>query len=129
MRTTPTTLKMPYLAMSHTRSATLFRSFVAVSLISLLFFGSVGCVYRIPIQQGNFLESKDIDQVTTGMTQAQVRYLLGTPMIADPFTKDRWDYVYYLKTNTMTAPIQQHFVVYFDQGKVSRIEQVEPSKK
>ena len=129
MRTTLTTLKMMQPAMPHARFATVLRGFVAVSLITLLLLGGSGCVYRIPIQQGNFLESKDIDQVTTGMTQAQVRYLLGTPMIADPFTKDRWDYVYYLKTNTMTAPIQQHFVVYFDQGKVSRIEQVESSKK
>jgi outer membrane protein assembly factor BamE (lipoprotein component of BamABCDE complex) len=56
-----------------------------------------GCVYRPDIQQGNFLEVKDVDQVTTGMTRSQVRYLLGTPMISDPFEAQRWDYIYTLK--------------------------------
>ena len=129
MHTTVTTLKMMHPAMPHAQFALLLRRFFAVSLLSLCFLGGVGCVYRIPIQQGNFLNAKDIEQVTPGMTQSQVRYLLGTPMIADPFTKDRWDYMYYLKTNTMTSPVQQHFVVYFDQGKVSRVEQVDLSKK
>ena len=31
------------------------------------------------------------------MTRSQVRYLLGTPMVADSFNKERWDYIYYLK--------------------------------
>lgn len=115
--------------MSPTQFLLTLRSFVAVSLLGLLFLGSSGCVYRIPIQQGNFLDTKDIEQVTTGMTQSQVRYLLGTPMIADPFTKDRWDYMYYLKTNTMTSAVQRHFVVYFDQGKVSRVEKIDLANK
>lgn len=107
----------------------LLRALVPAGLLTLLMLISSACVYHIPIQQGNLLDTKDIEQVTTGMTQAQVRYLLGTPMIADPFTKDRWDYVYYLKTNKMTSPTQRHFVVYFDQGRVNRIEQLEPLKK
>jgi len=35
--------------------------------------------------------------VKEGMTRSQVRYLLGTPMVADSFDKERWDYIYYLK--------------------------------
>jgi outer membrane protein assembly factor BamE len=91
-------------------------------LVCLLALGVGACVYRVPIQQGNFLESKDVDQVTVGMTQAQVRYVLGTPMVVDPFTKDRWDYVYYLKKGQMRTPEQRHFVLYFENGTVSRIE-------
>jgi len=84
-----------------------------------------GCVYRVPIQQGNLLETKDIDQVKVGMTQAQVRYVLGTPMVIDPFSKDRWDYIYYLKKGQMRLPEQRHFIVYFDNGAVARIEQLD----
>ena len=128
MRTTLTTLKMMHPAMPHPRIASVLRSFFSLILVGWLFLSSAGCVYRIPIQQGNLLDSKDIEQITPGMTPSQVRYLLGTPMIADPFTKDRWDYMYYLKTNTMTTPAQRHFVVYFDQGKVSRVEEVNLAK-
>ncbi len=44
-----------------------------------------GCVYRITVQQGNFLEKRNTDQLTSGMTKVQVRYLLGTPMVPSIF--------------------------------------------
>ena len=50
-----------------------------------------GCVYSIDIQQGNFLEPKDLDRVTVGMTRVQVRSLLGTPMVSDPFEGARFE--------------------------------------
>jgi outer membrane protein assembly factor BamE len=81
-----------------------------------------GCVYRIDIQQGNFLEDKDIDRVTVGMTRVQVRSLLGTPMVADPFQSSRWDYVYYLKSGRLKKPVQRNFIVFFEDDKVSRID-------
>jgi outer membrane protein assembly factor BamE len=81
-----------------------------------------GCVYRPNIQQGNFLETKDVDQVTAGMTRSQVRYLLGTPMISDPFTAQRWDYIYTLKRGHQRGIDRSHFVVYFDGDKVARVE-------
>lgn len=93
-------------------------------LLCVCALGSGACVYRVPIQQGNFLETKDVDQVAVGMTQAQVRYVLGTPMVIDPFSKDRWDYVYYLKKGQIRTPEQRHFVVYFENGAVSRIERL-----
>jgi outer membrane protein assembly factor BamE len=112
------------LAMMHTLKRFLpsFPHLRGALLGGLLAFGMSACVYRAPVQQGNFLENKDIDQVTVGMTQAQVRYALGTPMIIDPFTKDRWDYVYYLKQSRTAQTEQRHFVVYFENGNVTRIE-------
>jgi outer membrane protein assembly factor BamE len=104
------------------------RRLLHCSLIGAFMLSAAACVYRVPIQQGNFLEAKDIDQVTVGMTQAQVRYVLGTPMVVDPFTKDRWDYVYYLKIGQMRTPEQRHFVVYFANGTVSRIERSDSAK-
>lgn len=50
--------------------------------------------YRIDVQQGNALEQDTVDKLKPGMTAAQVRFLLGTPLLVDPFHKDRWDYVY-----------------------------------
>jgi outer membrane protein assembly factor BamE len=69
------------------------RIFLGMALTAL----ASGCVYRINIQQGNFLDQAAVEQVKAGMTRSQVRYLLGTPMVADSFNKERWDYIYYLK--------------------------------
>jgi outer membrane protein assembly factor BamE len=82
-----------------------------------------GCVHRIDIQQGNFLDTEDIDRIAVGMTRVQVRSLLGTPMVADPFQSSRWDYVYYLKKGRWRKPEWRHFIVFFDStDKVAKIE-------
>jgi outer membrane protein assembly factor BamE len=99
---------------------------VAALVIALL----AGCVHRIDIQQGNFLDTEDIDRIAVGMTRVQVRALLGTPMVADPFQGSRWDYVYYLKKGRWQKPQQRHFVVYFDSAdKVAKIERPTQSSK
>jgi len=96
---------------------------VLIAAVALLTLGTLaGCVYRIDIQQGNFLEAKDIDRVAVGMTRIQVRSLLGTPMVADPFEGWRWDYVYYLKKGRWKKPEQRHFIVFFEDDKVVRID-------
>ena len=61
------------------------RAALALILVLGVLLGATGCVYRPTIQQGNLLKTEDVDQVTVGMTRSQVRYLLGTPMLADPF--------------------------------------------
>lgn len=56
-----------------------------------------GCVYRIDIPQGNFIEQKQIDRLRVGMSREQVEYVMGSPMTQDGFSKDTWYYIYYLK--------------------------------
>ena len=74
------------------------------------------CVYRSTIAQGNYIEQEDLDQLELGMTRAQVRFLLGTPMIDDPFHKNRWDYVYYVKIGRQDASFKRWVSVFFDDG-------------
>ncbi len=88
-----------------------------------------GCVYRINIPQGNFLENKQIDQVQVGMTRSQVRFLLGTPMLSDAFHPDRWDYLYYYKTGKTQVVEQHEFIVFFADEKVARLEKPQGSWK
>ncbi len=100
---------------------------IRVALPSLLLCLSValatgGCVYRVNISQGNYLEAKAIDQVTVGMTRSQVRYLLGTPMIADSFHPDRWDYLYFFKLGKTRKVERRLVTVYFAEEKVARVE-------
>ena len=93
----------------------------SVALLALACAGS-GCVYRINIQQGNFLDQAAVDTVKTGMTRSQVRYLLGTPMVADSFNKERWDYIYYLKKGRTRHVDSRRVTVYFDGDKVARLD-------
>ena len=81
-----------------------------------------GCVYRMNIQQGNYLEGRTVDQLQNGMTRSQVRYLLGTPMVPDAFDKERWDYLYYFKRGRLKRPVERHLIVWFKEEKVDKFE-------
>lgn len=80
------------------------------------------CVFRIDIQQGNLLDDDDINQVDVGMTRSQVQFLLGTPMVADSFHRDRWDYAYYYRRGRSQDLLKRWVVVYFENDRVARIE-------
>jgi outer membrane protein assembly factor BamE len=92
---------------------------LTVLLSALLLTG--GCVYQAALSQGNLLDQEDIDQVTVGMTRGQVRFLLGTPMIDDPFHENQWDYVYYLRIGRDKAIFKRWVSVLFDDDNVSEI--------
>ena len=93
---------------------------IAIILVSLA--ASSGCVYRQTIAQGNLIEQKDLDQGEVGMTRNQIRFLLGTPMIEDPFHQNRWDYIYYLKVGRNDATFKRWISIFFEDDVVSAIE-------
>ncbi len=35
-----------------------------------------------------------VDQLRPGMTKRQVIFVMGTPLVRDPFHQNRWDYIY-----------------------------------
>ncbi|MEO7762259.1 MAG: outer membrane protein assembly factor BamE [Casimicrobiaceae bacterium] len=51
-------------------------------------------VYKIDINQGNFITQDAVEKLKAGQTKSQVKILLGTPLVADAFHTNRWDYVY-----------------------------------
>lgn len=75
------------------------------------------------IQQGNLVDQEAIEQVRVGMTRSQVQFLLGTPMIADPFHADRWDYPYYFVRGRQREVYRRWFTVHFENDRVASIEQ------
>jgi len=97
----------------------MLQQLLLASTLSLL---ASACVYRINIQQGNFLDQAAVEQVKAGMTRSQVRYLLGTPMVADTFNKERWDYIYYLKKGRTRHVDSRRVTVYFDGEKVAKLD-------
>ena len=97
------------------------RKLILLSLVVVTLAFASGCVYRASISQGNLIEQKDLDQVEVGMTRNQIRFLLGTPMIDDPFHAARWDYVYYLKIGRNDATFKRWVSIHFDDNIVSEI--------
>jgi len=90
--------------------------------ITLLCFAAAsGCVYRAAISQGNLIKEEDLDQVEIGMTVNQVRFLLGTPMIDDPFSRQRWDYIYYLTIGREQAVGKRWVSIFFEDEAVTEI--------
>lgn len=94
---------------------------ITLLIFLILTIGSAGCVYRANISQGNLIAQEDLDQLAVEMTRRQVRFLLGTPMIDDPFHANRWDYVYYLKVGRQDASFKRWVSVIFEGDRVVEI--------
>lgn len=77
--------------------------------------------HRMDIRQGNFLTEDTVAQVEVGMNREQVRFLLGTPMVAPMFRDERWDYRYYLESQEHPDE-SAYLVVWFDGDVVERLD-------
>ena len=76
--------------------------------------------YKIDIQQGNVVTQEMLAKLKVGMTRAQVRFALGSPLVVDPFRTDRWDYVYSYQKQGKEAE-RRRVTVIFDEDKLVRI--------
>lgn len=77
--------------------------------------------YRITVAQGNILDATDLSRLERGMDRERVRLLLGTPLVDDPFTSDRWDYVFNLRRG-YDARLQRVITVVFRDERLHHIE-------
>jgi outer membrane protein assembly factor BamE len=91
-------------------------------LLATCALAASGCVYRMAIQQGNYLVTESVSQLKEGMTRSQVRFLLGTPMVPVAFNDDRWDYYYFYKSRHYKQPLKRRLTVFFTDDKVQRYE-------
>jgi outer membrane protein assembly factor BamE len=93
------------------------------AVLVLLCLGLSACFirpYKFDLQQGNVIDNDQLAQVAPGMTEEQVQFLLGTPMLQDVFHTHRWDYVYYEKLSKGKES-RRHVAIYFDHGRVSSV--------
>ncbi|AOZ52468.1 outer membrane protein assembly factor BamE [Chromobacterium vaccinii] len=79
--------------------------------------------HRVEVQQGNYVTQDAVAKLKPGMTRAQVRFLLGTPLLTDPFHADRWDYKYSdVKGGKVDPASDKLLTVYFKGDVLDRIE-------
>ena len=77
--------------------------------------------YRVEVVQGNVLTKEMVARVKPGMTRAQVRDLLGSPLLTDIFHESRWDYVFTLKRQGV-EPQSRRLTLYFKGDVLDRFE-------
>jgi len=80
-----------------------------------------GCAYEIEIQQGNIITTAQVEQLKVGMKPDQVRHIMGTPLLQDPFHKDRWDYVFRLKSKERTVE-PYRVTLHFENDQLKSVE-------
>lgn len=78
-------------------------------------------VYRIDINQGNYLTQDMVEKLKVGQSRQQVRAILGTPILDSAFHADRWDYIYSFKKSGKETE-NRNFVVYFENDELARWE-------
>lgn len=77
--------------------------------------------YRLEIVQGNVVTQEQIERVKPGMTRAQVRDVMGSPLLADPFHGDRWDYVFTIRRQG-AEPQRRVIVLLFDGERLKSVD-------
>ncbi len=85
------------------------------------FLEGIPIVYRQDIQQGNIVTQEMVNKLQPGMSKRQVRFVLGTPMLMDPFHSNRWDY-YYAMTEGWGETEKQRLTLVFADDRLLRLE-------
>ncbi len=92
--------------------------FISFLIITIFFLNSCASnFYQVPVAQGNIVSKSMLSKMEEGLTKAQVRYIMGTPSINDPFNKDRWDYIgFEIIGDTKRATV--HHIMIFEENKL-----------
>ena len=77
--------------------------------------------YKVDVIQGNFISKEQVDALKAGMSRAQVKDVLGTPLLASLFHADRWDYVFTLKRQGIESQAFK-YTLFFKGDQLERFE-------
>ena len=77
--------------------------------------------YRIEIVQGNVVTREQAAAIQPGMSRAQVRDILGSPLLTDVFHGDRWDYIFTIRRSG-AEPQRRSVTAYFEGERLQRLD-------
>lgn len=91
---------------------------LSILIISLLLSNcSIPRIFQVVISQGNLVDQEMLDKLEIGMTESQVKFVMGTPLISDTFYPDRWDYFTSVTQGDNTYT-NQKITLYFENNKL-----------
>ena len=77
-------------------------------------------LYKIDIQQGNVINQEMLNKLEPGMDKKRVKFIMGTPVIVDPFHNERWEYIYSFQEGGKVRE-QRHITLHFEDNKLAYI--------
>ena len=105
----------------------IFKQFFSSLIILLLIFScSLPRVYEVVVSQGNLIDEDMMEKLEIGMTESQVKYVLGSPLITDTFAPNRWDY-YTSVTQGDKKFTEKKITLYFEDKKLVSWKGEEPA--
>ena len=92
---------------------------VITLLLSILLLSSCSIprIFQVVISQGNLVDQEMLDKLEMGMTESQVKFVMGTPLISDTFYPNRWDY-FTSVTQGENSYTNQKITLYFKDNKL-----------
>lgn len=90
-------------------------------LLPLLLMGC-NLLYRPEMQQGNPVTAEALANLKPGLTKRQVRLVLGSPPVSDPFHPDRWEYVHNVARAGDQPKPPARLTLYFSNDQLVRAE-------
>jgi outer membrane protein assembly factor BamE len=85
-------------------------------------------VYKLTVQQGNVITQQMVDRLEPGMSRSQVEYVMGRPVLQDPFNDDQWVYIYSIEIPDYLTSVVK-LVLDFDGDTLTNISgDIVPSK-
>ncbi len=75
--------------------------------------------YKVDVVQGNVVTQEMMAMIQPGVGRMQVRDILGTPLLADPFHADRWDYAFSIRRQGVPDQLR-HITIFFKNDAVER---------
>ena len=107
----------------HSTSTKSLNTIMNKLLLLFLTMALTACTHKITVQQGNVITQPQFELLEKGMSKEDVRTVLGSPMIADPFHKDRWDYPFTLKKEGKIVDTNR-ITLKFENNKLIVIEKI-----
>ena len=99
----------------------IMRKLLITTAICASILATACSVHKVEVQQGNVVNQEMRGAVEIGMTKRQVQFVMGTPLLIDPFHPDRWDYIFTRDTGKGPTTLK-YMALFFEDDKLVKIE-------
>ena len=97
------------------------KTFFFLTVVLIITGCSLPKLFQVVINQGNLIDNEMLGKLEVGMTESQVKYIMGTPLIIDTFYPRRWDY-YTSIAQGDNVYTETKVTLYFEEGLLVRWE-------